>query len=133
MLSTSALIGWLGLIGLLSNVPNLSLPGYGAGGNACREIAHTMVYAMLCLLAWSCMPAPARTSRTKVVLCLMLCLAVAVLDEWNQTKVPGRHGELKGVFFDLMGASWTLALINLKNELIAAISRRYILYRANQR
>ena len=124
LVNLMALLGWVGLILLLSSIPHLTLPGYMLDQQLSRKIAHTLVYAMLCLLMWTSLPRPGSNSSVKMVSCFFFCLAVAVLDEVNQLSIPGRNGSWVGVFFDIMGVCWSLAFIGLKNDLVSRTGAR---------
>lgn len=42
-----------------------------------------------------------------------LCAALAALDEYHQTMVPGRSGQVRDVLIDLSGAALALVLVTL--------------------
>ena len=69
---------------------------------AARKMAHLSAYAVQALLA-------VRALGVRR-LGLAWCWAVlwAVMDEWHQSMVPGRSGQLRDVMIDGAGATWAL-------------------------
>lgn len=74
-----------------------------------RKCAHMFLYFILTLLL---LYALARFRRTRSP-ALALCALLAALDEFHQTFVPGRSGELRDVLVDLCGGAAALALWSL--------------------
>jgi len=77
-----------------------------------RKAAHMFLYFMLALLL---LYALSRLGRRSLWTAPALCGALAALDEYHQTLVPGRSGEVRDVLVDLCGALlalglWTLVL-----------------------
>lgn len=74
-----------------------------------RKGAHMGVYFVLAgLLLWAVRRWP--SPRRRVLTVLPLCAALAGLDEFHQTFVPGRNGQFRDVLIDLSGAVLLLLL-----------------------
>lgn len=69
-----------------------------------RKGAHIFLYFMLtlflCLAVWQLV----RAVKLRPWLALSLCAALAAIDEFHQTFVPGRTGKVTDVLVDLVGA-----------------------------
>ena len=62
-----------------------------------KKSAHAFAYGVLWWLWW-------RASGRRAGLALLLTVLYALSDEWHQTFVPGRHGQLFDVGVDSLGA-----------------------------
>ena len=106
------LIAWMGLIFWLSSQPQpFDLPEswqrslVGIGG-------HVLGYVGLSLLWWRTLAArPLVTARWTLVLAFLLTMLYAVSDEYHQTFVPGRSGNLVDILTDAAGAALGLWLV----------------------
>src|SRR5215472_3323691 len=80
-----------------------------------RKTAHFSVYGLLSLVAYYSwritVPRPARWTFTWSLLALLLTLAAASLDEFNQMFVPSRGPSVYDVLLDMMGAAFVQVLI----------------------
>ena len=82
-----------------------------------RKFGHFVGYAVLSWLlfrAWrATLPRPAavRWALRWAVLAFLMTVAVAFLDEWHQTSIPSRNGEVKDVMLDSAGAAAAQCLI----------------------
>lgn len=77
-----------------------------------RKAAHMFLYFMLALLLLAALSF--WTGRKRALFtAFLLCAAAAVLDEYHQTFVPGRSGEIRDILVDLGGAFAALALAAL--------------------
>lgn len=107
--------------GLLSRVLNAASPAYRAAGEEAgrfavellsfpvRKGAHMFLYfvlALLVLYALSFMKRRGVRARTALAACAVL----AALDEYHQTFVPGRSGEVRDVAVDVCGGAIALGL-----------------------
>lgn len=95
---------WAVVIFAFSSVPSLGT-GLGTWDLVLRKLAHLAEYAVLGLLL-------VRASRLSGV-ALVLAAAYAVTDEIHQTFVEGRHGAVRDVAIDAIGAlvgilAWSL-------------------------
>ena len=78
-----------------------------------RKAAHMFLFFMLALLIWLAL-VPRIRSRVKRAAAAATCgTLLAALDEYHQTLVPGRSGELRDVLVDLAGILIALALFAL--------------------
>lgn len=77
-----------------------------------RKAAHMFLYFTLALLLLLALSRWMKRRRAFPA-ALFLCAMAAALDEYHQTFVPGRSGELRDVLVDLGGASAALALAAL--------------------
>lgn len=75
-----------------------------------RKCAHMFLFFMLALLL---LFALSRLSGKGWRLVLPLCALLATLDEYHQTFVPGRSGEVRDVMVDLCGSAAALLLFAL--------------------
>ena len=75
-----------------------------------RKCAHMFLYFVLALLL---LHALVRLSDRGWRLALPLCALLSAVDEYHQTFVPGRSGELRDVLVDLGGAAAALLLFAL--------------------
>jgi len=76
-----------------------------------RKAAHMFLYFVLALLLLAVLSL--WTARRRSLPAAFLCALAAALDEYHQTFVPGRSGELRDVLVDLGGALAALALAKL--------------------
>ena len=85
---------WAGLIFLLSSQPGEAFPEITFVPNADKAV-HVLEYAVLALLfARALFQYMWRTHRAPAsIVCLIACLAFAVLDEFHQVSVPNRSFE----------------------------------------
>lgn len=87
-----------------------------------RKIAHMFLYFVLALLVLFALGFLCRRRRFQIGLTLLACTVLASLDEYHQTMVPGRSGEVRDVLVDLTGGAIALGLTAL--PLLADWSRR---------
>lgn len=78
-----------------------------------RKAAHMFLYLVLILLLWLALLPLVRGKKHQVLLAAVLCAVLAGLDEYHQTFIPGRSGELRDVCVDLAGAALAVALVVL--------------------
>lgn len=78
-----------------------------------RKAAHMFLYFVLVLLLWLALLPLVRGKRRQIPAALALCAALAALDEYHQTFIPGRSGELRDVCVDMAGAVLAVALVGL--------------------
>lgn len=108
----AALICWVALIFLFSSMPNLRL-GLGGVEELVRDLGHAAVYGTLAFLVWTGMPHKMHGRRQKTILCVVLCVAVAILDELNQTRIAGRIGDPLDVLIDSLGVFGLLFILDM--------------------
>lgn len=86
-----------------------------------RKTAHFSIYAMLGLLTTNFMLTIENKKMYKRALfALAFCFIYAITDEFHQTFIPGRSGELRDVLIDssgaLVGILFTIAITKLKRK-----------------
>ena len=78
-----------------------------------RKAAHMFLYFILILLLWLALVPLLRSKSRQIFAAAVLCAALAALDEYHQTMVPGRSGQIQDVLIDLSGAALALLLVTL--------------------
>jgi VanZ family protein len=100
-------LAWMGLIFFLSAQPDLPhAPGPWVD-TLLKKTGHALAYGVLTWLYWRALRVHARGDRTSVALrvaSIGLAVAYALSDEYHQTLVPGRNGNLVDVAIDGVGA-----------------------------
>ena len=91
----------MGLIFFLSAQPSLN-SGLGDFDLILRKLAHMTEFGLLALLWWR-----ALGNRNAAV---VIALLYAVSDEWHQSFVEGRHGNVTDVLIDAVGVAIAVAL-----------------------
>lgn len=96
-------------------VPDISAAQLVAAHAITRKLAHFSEYALLALLAARAFAGSAKSflSRRWFVAALALVVAVALLDEFNQSFNPARTGTIKDSLLDTVGGLTALALLTL--------------------
>jgi VanZ family protein len=104
--------GWMLLIFLLSDRPDLPKAPGGLLDFLVKKSMHAAGYAMLALLLWRAL----RVSDIErpILWALVLTVIYAVTDEWHQTWVEGRNGRVTDVLIDAMGATLALLAVNVR-------------------
>lgn len=84
-----------------------------------RKSAHMTEYALLAVLIYVWFGALERITAIKFLLSWFCCVFYAATDEWHQTFVDGRSGQIKDVMIDgagavigLIAATLCIALVN---------------------
>lgn len=71
-----------------------------------RKTAHFSIYALLGILTTNFMLAVEnKKMNKKIILALFFCIIYAITDEFHQTFIPGRIGEIRDVLIDTSGAT----------------------------
>lgn len=78
-----------------------------------RKAAHMFLYFILALLVYFALCPLFRRRAVRTALAALACGLLASLDEYHQTMVPGRSGELRDVLVDLCGAAVMLVILSL--------------------
>ena len=110
LLVTISLIFWVGLLVYLSGVPYLFI---WTQGWLLRKLGHSVMYGILTLLIWINFSYFTQRRFIRVLSCLCFVLLCSLYDEIHQIFVPGRCGNIKGLFFDLIGMVFMLVAIHL--------------------
>ncbi|MFQ5577092.1 MAG: VanZ family protein [Anaerolineae bacterium] len=110
-LAWGALLAWMGLIFYLSHQPDLpQLPG-GFWDTVFKKSSHAAAYAILMGLWWQALITVRPARPATLAAALALTLVYAASDEWHQTFIPGRHGQLADVLVDLSGGLAALIIL----------------------
>src|ERR1700738_3783131 len=73
-----------------------------------RKVFHSAEYGLLCLLLWCALRG--RTSfKRAALISIAICVAYAGSDEYHQTFVHGRSGEVSDVVIDGAGAALAMS------------------------
>lgn len=83
-----------------------------------RKGAHMFLYFVLALLLLAAL----RAAKRRFAAVLVLCTVASAVDEYHQTLVAGRSGEVRDVCIDLCGALIAVALISFLHHARAARS-----------
>ena len=76
-----------------------------------RKAAHMFLYFVLALLLWLALSGLAGRITSRAAGTALLSALLAGLDEYHQTFVPGRSGQLRDIVIDLTGAAAALLLL----------------------
>lgn len=112
----AALYTWA--IFAVSSTPSRDFPGIVIDD----RIAHFVEYALLgafLMLALVGMQTLEIRPLARALAAILIAVCVGMLDEWNQSFIPGRDSSWKDVAFDLLGASFMalmIATLSRKNE-----------------
>lgn len=106
-----ALIGWMGAIFFFSQQP--TLPGLtdDLADLFLKKTAHASAYAALMGLWWWNLRQLRGNSPVTLGLSLAFTALYALSDEWHQTFIPGRNGQLADILVDFSGALFALIVI----------------------
>ena len=89
-----------------------------------RKCAHFCEYALLGVLSAGACALIFPTGARRAWLPLAFCATCAALDEWHQTFVSGRSGELRDVLIDSGGAVCGLLLAFAASQLLRRAAKR---------
>lgn len=78
-----------------------------------RKGAHMFLFFVLAILIWFAMTSLIKKRPMRTFCTILPCTALAALDEFHQTLVPGRSGELRDVLVDLSGSLIAMLLFAL--------------------
>jgi VanZ family protein len=96
------------VIFLISAQPSSHLPNFGWADELIKKSGHIVGYAILALLYWRAF----NFKDTKRWATWLLALLYAIIDEFHQYFVPGRHPTIWDVMiFDNFGALFSLWLV----------------------
>lgn len=78
-----------------------------------RKAAHMSLYFVLALLVTLALRFLLKQLSTLSICTFLFCGVLAAMDEYHQTFVAGRSGELRDIFVDLLGVSCAMVLFGL--------------------
>ncbi len=112
---------WMAAIFFASATPSYDLPHFGSLDYIAKKTGHVLAYALLCLLFRRALGP--RRARDGVA--WLLAVGYALLDEFHQSLVPGRHPSLVDAFgFDGGGAALALLGMLLWNQIRGSFRQR---------
>jgi len=83
-----------------------------------RKLSHLTEYAVLALLWARAFRSGSRVGlRTASWAALAVCLSCAIVDEVHQTQAPGRHGSVRDVALDSLGAVVMLIVVRARPQI----------------
>lgn len=98
-----AVVGWMGVIFVLSAIPSLASPFESFYDFIARKLAHMAEYGVLTALLFSALRIHTRRNARALLIAATVAVLYAFSDEWHQTFVPGREGSLRDVAVDALG------------------------------
>jgi len=110
------LFGWMGLIFFLSHQPNLPHLPSGFFDLLLKKLAHATAYAILMGLWWQALKSIRPVTGPVLILAFILTALYAASDEWHQTFIPHRDGNLIDVLIDTAGAGLMFVLIRFQEH-----------------
>lgn len=107
---------WAGLIFYLSSIPSLNT-GWGVWDFILRKIAHISEYFILTLFLFRAFKGTFKLSyKLLIVWSSVLSFLYVLSDEYHQTFVPTRSGNLEDVLIDTLGIIAFYILLNVKTK-----------------
>lgn len=101
------MVVWMAAIFLASATPARELPRFGSFDFVVKKAGHAVAYALLALLLQRALGRKA----TQASAAWLVAVIYALLDEFHQSFVPGRHPSVVDAFlFDGVGAALALLL-----------------------
>jgi VanZ family protein len=103
-------LGWMGIIFYLSHQPSDEIPQFGVIDLLVKKGAHFGAYF---ILAWL-----ARFALGRWDWALLLTAVYAISDEYHQTFIPGRDGNVIDVVIDCLGglSAWASSRMKAKGR-----------------
>lgn len=106
-------LAWMGLIFALSAQPDMVHHPDSVTDIVLKKLGHLAEYAVLAGLVWWALRAHATSlDRRTYLVAFVMAVLYAASDEWHQTLVPGRNGNIYDWTVDAAGAG--LALVGLR-------------------
>ena len=113
-----AVFAWCGLIYAASDRPDLRVSSDDLLDFVVRKAAHMVVFGIMLVLVERAVRRGEQASRASLVFAGLATFAYACSDEWHQTFVRGRAGQVSDVAIDMVGA--TVAAV-----VVALLARRH--------
>ena len=114
VLRWSAVILWMAVIFVLSDIPSLASPFEPFYDFVFRKLAHVTEYAILTVLLVIALRFHKIRDAHTFIIAALIAVLYAFSDEWHQTFVPGREGSLRDVAVDGLGVGASLAFTSRK-------------------
>lgn len=81
-----------------------------------RKFVHAFVYLILALLALNALYQNGLRNKKLYIIALIICIIYALIDEYHQTFVDGRNGQLIDCLIDTIGSMIGIFLYKLINN-----------------
>jgi VanZ family protein len=109
-------IVWMGIIFTLSAIPNLKIDL--KEDFLLRKIAHMVEFGILTWLFLRAISASkaGRSPQKAIIYSIIFSLFYALIDEYHQTLVSGRHGSLIDASIDGIGILLASTILYIKNK-----------------
>ena len=96
--------------------PDISAETIKRAQGVVRKTAHVMEYAILSMLLWRALRKPQKGqwgpwSRRMALTALVIAAGYAITDEFHQSLVPSRQGQVTDVLIDSLGAALGLLAV----------------------
>lgn len=104
---------WMGLIFFLSNQPRLLEIESELNERTFYKLAHVLAYAILAWLWWRALSPGRQVTWGVLGVAFSLATLYGISDEVHQLFIPGRHGRVADVLFDMAGALAMVLLLRL--------------------
>ncbi len=108
-----AALAWCALIYAASDRPDLRVSDDDLLDFVLRKTAHVVVFGVLVVLIERALHGEGLSWRWSIPTAWLATFAYACSDEWHQTFVEGRSGQVSDVGFDMLGATLAAAVILL--------------------
>ncbi|RMH00301.1 MAG: VanZ family protein [Chloroflexi bacterium] len=105
-------VAWMVMIFLVSNTPADEIPQLGVWDLLVKKGAHFLAYALLAVLVWR----GSKRWQGGWWWAVGITAVYAMTDEYHQTFVPGRHGNVWDVLIDTAGGLAGLYIRNWWGE-----------------
>ena len=112
------------IVDTLVNIFNLNYKYVDVLTTIVRKSAHFTEYFILCILSTFTYKG-FKGDKLNFSSVLLLCLLVAVFDEFLQKFIPGRSSEVKDVLIDFSGATLFFIIYKLRSILVKAKCKRF--------
>jgi VanZ family protein len=107
---------WLGVIYWLSSIPDLDPAPQDRLVLLAFNLSHVPAFAVVAFCWLKSLSKARDVSRAAPWVAFGGAAACAVLDEWHQSFVPGRHASAGDLLLDLMGISVMLLILRRRTQ-----------------
>jgi VanZ family protein len=105
------LLLWMAIIFAVSHTPKQDIPAFGTWDMLIKKGSHFLAYFILALLAHWAIAHPGRQPWGRYIWVWLIAVAYAISDEYHQTFIPGRNGNMSDVVIDSLGALTALLVL----------------------
>lgn len=108
---------WMGLIFFFSHQPSLPNLDDNLLDLLFKKLAHAFAYAVLMGLWWGALKSIRAANWRTLLLAFIFTVLYAISDEWHQTFIPHRSGQLADVLVDSAGALLVFIFIRRQRDI----------------